>query len=215
MVSFGLIVVFLFYLLAGCGADSQPPEYKVYQTGEELAKGHSIDNPGLEHVKGSSHPVDREEEELECHKDVAEENGEMEEEVGAGFRDDEFPGFAVEDILVDDMSQIDDILQFLISALMQWKSLDEELLDILAEIVEDRSVAETDGGQLAFEVNFNLPDLKSDLVNNLPVEILFIFQFYVQGVANYYDVNYVLDLLYQFAVILGHGLDQLLPGLYL
>ena len=52
-------------------------------------------------------------------KDVAEENGEMEEKVGAGFRDDEFSGFPMEDILVDDMPQIDDILQFLISALMQ------------------------------------------------------------------------------------------------
>ena len=33
----------------------------------------------------------------------------MEEEVGAGFRDDEFSGFPMEDILVDNVSQIDDI----------------------------------------------------------------------------------------------------------
>ena len=47
LVGFGLVVVLLLYLLPGGRADSQPPEHKVYQAGEELTKSHSVDDSGL------------------------------------------------------------------------------------------------------------------------------------------------------------------------
>lgn len=103
LVGFGLVVILLLDLLPGGGADSQPPEHKVDQAGEELPKGDSIDDPGLEHVKGGASAVDGEKEELEGHQDVAEEDGEVEEEVGAGLRDDQFSRFAMENVLIDDM----------------------------------------------------------------------------------------------------------------
>ena len=47
LVDFGLVVVLLLYLLPGGRADSQPPEHKIDQAGEELTKSHSVDDPGL------------------------------------------------------------------------------------------------------------------------------------------------------------------------
>ena len=107
------------------------------------------------------------------------------------------------------MPKVDDILKLLVSTLMKRKSFDEELLCIMAEIIEDRPIAEADCCQLAFEINLDLSDLKTDLINYFPIEGFFISELDSQRFTNDDNINHILYLFNQLSIFWHHDCQQL------
>jgi len=151
-----------------------PPNYKVDHADHKLDVRKSFYYAELDLIKGDSYFCDWVEKELKGDEGETKKDRNIEETVNYRI----WHYFALHsepDVLVYDVSQVDDIFQLFSSALVDWKPVNEELFCIFTEVVENRPITEVNGGQFLSKIDLDFFDFFFEVKNDLAIVFSHIF----------------------------------------